>query len=283
MRRSATALALSIALGACGGPNYPDWDMTDELPPASRNSNSNGTSCRPDLDGVIADSELPVAVGATARYFVSGRAQVVDVDGVLIEGARVWDLSTVADDDRLLAVTTSALGGSWFADRVEQAADAYLVPLDASGGLLGIMQRRPGALATLGSASAEPDPPDGQTLLIYDAPVDLYRLPLSVGNSWTSEVEIRDGKVQGLPIAARQSWRVEALREGQLVLPDLTFDRVLQVALFVHQEAVVGQPTDWVQISFLAECYGEVARFTSQLGVSSANFETAGEVRRLGF
>ncbi|MBN2360707.1 MAG: hypothetical protein JXR83_14735 [Deltaproteobacteria bacterium] len=283
MNRSATAMALLTALVACGGPNYPDWDGSGELPSASGGAGANGVGCRPDLDGVIADSELASAIGATVRYFVSTGERQVDVEGAAIEAMRVWDLSLVEDSDRLLAVTALPTSGAWFADRIAQADHTYLVPLDADGALLGIMQRRPGALAALGSASAEPDPPAGQTLLIYDAPVDLFRLPLGVGDGWTSEALITDGKVQGLPIAARQTWRVEALREGQLVLPDLTFERVLQVALFIHQEAIVGPPTDWVQISFLAECYGEVARFTSPLGVTSASFDTASEVRRLGF
>ncbi|MFH1808564.1 MAG: hypothetical protein ABIJ09_07460 [Pseudomonadota bacterium] len=271
-------VVLGMTLG-CGGPNYPD----DLL--ALRSVGSDGgvvpLSCRPDVDGRISDDELPVALGATARYLVSSGEVVVDIDGQDQDGQRVWILDGVGPDDQVLGVSARGIEDAWFADRLP--ADSYAVPLDGSGRLLGLFARRPGALLSLGSVSAEENPGEGQTWLLYEPALDLFRLPLDVGSSWSQQASIRDGTVQGLPIAARHTLRVEVLREGRLVLPDLTFDRVLQVAMFVHQETVVGAPLDLVQVSFIAECYGEVARMSSLAGETTAAFTTASEVRRLVF
>jgi len=268
-----------LLLVACGGPNYPDG--LPELPPAEGDGNPLG--CLPDLDGVIADDEMPVVVGATVRYVVSTSPREVDLEGRVEDSVRTWDLSTLAADDRSLSITTASARDTWFAGHLADAGAAYLVPLDAEGALVGVMERRPGSLKIHGTVSIEEAPADGQTLLLYSNPIDLFRLPLGLGTSWTVDGEINDGRVSGLTVAARHTYSVEVLREGRLVLPDLTFDRVLQVATHIHQLTVVGDPVDLVQISFLTECYGEVARFTSEQGVSDTSFTVAAEVRRLGF
>ena len=278
-RQVALLSAPLLLVVACGEANYPDG--LPELPPAEAEGNPLG--CLPDLDGVIADDELPVMVGASVRYIVSTEPRAVELEGRLEEEVRTWDLSRLEADDRSLSVTTRSATQTWFADRLSAPADAYLVPLDAAGALVGVMERRPGSLLIHGTVSAEEAPADGQTLLLYDQPIDLFRLPLDLAADWSDEGEINDGRVNGLTIAARHTYHVRSLREGRLVLPDLTFDRVLQVATHIHQVTVVGDPQDWVQVSFLTECYGEVARVTSELGVSTADFTSAREVRRLGF
>jgi hypothetical protein len=275
----ASLLLAALTILACGGPNYPD-DLLGERPVDT----GNGVvplSCRPDVDGRVSDAELPVALDAAIRYLVSSGQVPVDLDGADEHGQRVWNLDSVSDDDAVLTVAARDIAGSWFADRLPE--DAYAVPLDGSGRLLGLFARRPGALLSLGSASAEENPSEGQTWLEYQPALDLFRLPLDVGGSWVQEASITDGKVQGLPIAARHTLRVEVLREGRLRLPDLTFDRVLQVAMFVHQETVVGAPLDLVQVSWIAECYGEVARVSSPSGETTASFDHASEMRRLVF
>jgi hypothetical protein len=278
MRAAPLALAALLA-AACGGPNYPGDPLDDRAV-----DTGNGVvplSCRPDVDGRLSDDELPLALGTAVRYLVSAGPLAVDLDGDLVDGQRVWDLSAIAAEDEVLSVAAQPIAGAWFADRLPD--DAYAVPLDGGGRLLGLFARRPGTLLSLGSASADENPAEGQTWLAYEPALDLFRLPLDVGSSYTQLATITDGKVQGLPIAARHGLRVEVLREGRLKLPDLTFDRVLQVAMFVHQETVVGAPLDLVQVSWLAECYGEVARASSLTGETQAAFASAAELRRLIF
>jgi hypothetical protein len=51
----------------------------------------------------------------------------------------------------------------------------------------------------------------------------------------------------------------------------------------VSIQPAAGESATTRQVSFLFECFGEVARATSQNGESDEDFNTAAEVRRLGF
>ena len=53
-----------------------------------------------------------------------------------------------------------------------------------------------------GLASKEQNPPEGETLWVYDSPVTLYAFPLKPGTSWTKTGTIKNGLVRGLPYAA---------------------------------------------------------------------------------
>ncbi|MFB6263661.1 MAG: hypothetical protein ABEL76_08580, partial [Bradymonadaceae bacterium] len=71
---------------------------------------------------------------------------------------------------------------------------------------------------------------------------------------------------------------------GAMKLPDLTFDQVHRVDTEVVTQPAAGKSTARRQVSFLAECAGEVARATSPTledGTPPKNFERASEVRRL--
>ena len=77
-------------------------------------------------------------------------------------------------------------------------------------------------------------------------------------------------------------------KEVELKLPQLTFQQTIRVRTRVTLEPVAGPSLVTRQVSFLAECYGEVARATSaQQAASEADldlvFTEAAEVRRLGF
>ena len=44
---------------------------------------------------------------------------------------------------------------------------------------------------------------------------------LGDGDAWTSVGEVRDGVVQGLPYAGRDTYQIEVSGAGELVLPDV--------------------------------------------------------------
>ena len=69
---------------------------------------------------------------------------------------------------------------------------------------------------------------------------------------------------------------------GAIDLPQLTFDQVHRVRTKVTVEPAVGATVVRRQVSFFAECFGEVARVTSQNDEPEADFTTAAELRRLG-
>jgi hypothetical protein len=77
---------------------------------------------------------------------------------------------------------------------------------------------------------------------------------------------------------------------GELRLPDFTFSQVLRVSTKVTIKPKAGSQQGYSQrqVSFLFECFGEVARATSMLFTDPSedpgrDFVDAREIRRLGW
>ena len=72
-------------------------------------------------------------------------------------------------------------------------------------------------------------------------------------------------------------------REDCLIkLPGITFTQALRVRTHVTAAPAAGASVSKWQVSFLYECFGEIARATSENGETQADFTTAAEVRRYG-
>ena len=69
---------------------------------------------------------------------------------------------------------------------------------------------------------------------------------------------------------------------GEVILPDLTFTQAHRIRQKVTINPAAGQTVVTYQTSFYFECFGEVARATSQVNETNPDFTTAAEVRRLG-
>jgi len=69
---------------------------------------------------------------------------------------------------------------------------------------------------------------------------------------------------------------------GTMILPDFTFTQVHRVRTNLTNAPVVGATSTTRQVSFIFECFGEVARATSQTNEPNVDFTTAAEQRRLG-
>ncbi len=157
-----------------------------------------------------------------------------------------------------------------------------MAPLDAGATLEAVYAHDERALWLLGMASAEADPPQGRTLLVYDDPVPAYQFPLEVGAEWIAVGEIRDDTLLGLPYAGRDVHEVSDDALGRLELPDLSFTQAHRVRSRVTIEPAVGAAVSRRIVSFLFECFGEVARAQSRDDETEEDFATAVEVRRLG-
>jgi hypothetical protein len=157
-----------------------------------------------------------------------------------------------------------------------------VAPLDAAGTLQAIYSHDETALWLLGMASAEADPPQGRTLVVYDAPVAAYRFPLEPGATWVAVGEIRDATILGLPYAGRDVYEVSDDALGRLELADLSFTQAHRIRTRITSEPVVGASVSRRIVSFMVECFGEVARAQSRDGEVLEDFTTAVEVRRLG-
>lgn len=280
MRRLlAPALFSTLSLAACG-------DNQTRLPrdrQAYIGPEPAALACVPDLDGKIEARELRAALGVPVQYLVSspGEERAVDLEGSVGPGGlRVWNWSADYAGDRAARIEASAVEGKWYAGSF--AAGQFVAPFDASGDVESVYAQDDAGLYLLGLASREPEGPGGKTLLIYEQPVLLYRFPLEAGASWVSVGKAKNSTLRGLPYAGKDVYEIEVAAEGELRLPDVTFTRALQVRQRVTVEPAAGPAVSTRQVSFLFECFGEVARATSRRDEPEATFVTAAETRRFG-
>lgn len=270
------SLLAALALMACGeNLTYPDRAPYDASAPAP-------LPCQPNLDGRIDAAELPTVFGTAATFRVNppGSTRPVDLAGKVDgDGKRRWDWSGGGDDDQGAKVEATPLAGAWFANRFP--GGEFSGPLDAANRTRAVYRRDDTALYLLGVASTEERPSEGQTVLVYDQPVALYRFPLQPGGSWTSVGTVRNGTFRGLPYAGRDTYQVSVDGAGRIDLPDLSFTQALRVRTRATVEPAVGAAAVSLQSTWLFECYGEVARATSRTNETEENFTTASELRRL--
>ncbi len=288
----AIATVLLLALPGCGdnmthGIQHRPYDGGAALPLA----------CLPNLDGVIDSYELAPTLDNDASYIVTPPLPRDATEGPHVNtagavdgrGKRVWDWS--ADDPSLLVAKLRAapLLEQWYAN--DFPGGQFALPADLSGELDAVYSHDEAALRLHGVASHEPDPPQGRTLMVYEAPIDFLRFPLQLGKQWTQTGEVRNGTLQGLhPWSQDDEYEVEVDLAGELRLPDFTFSQVLRVATRVTVSPKAGtiQGYSQRQVSFVFECMGEVARATSLLFEEAEDdpgrdFTVAHEVRRLGW
>src|SRR5205814_4306784 len=105
---------------------------------------------------------------------------------------------------------------------------------------------------------------------------------LELGKQWVSAGETRNGVLRGLPYAGRDTYEVSVDQSGRLQLPDLTFTQALRVATHVTVEPVAEQTVSRRTLSWLFECFGEVAHAASLDNETKSEFTTTSELRRLG-
>lgn len=276
--RILTAALIACACAACGDnlTRPPALDSYEGSAPAP-------LECVPNLDGRLDADELQEALGVPVSYVVSpqGATRSVDLAGqVNASGERRWDWSQAASGDQLARIEAAPLGPQWFAPSFP--GGAFVAPSDPAGRLVNVFSRDADGLYLHGIASAQESPAEGQTLIEYDDPVALYLFPLTPGKTWVSVGQARDSTVLGLPYAGTDTYEIEVEARGQLVLPELTFDDAYQVHTRVVIAPAVGQSVRTRQVSFLFECFGEVARATSQNDEDEKFFTSASETRRLG-
>lgn len=272
MHRAALASLLVCALASCGdnrtftgpSPYAPGTEPTFE--------------CLPNLDGVLESGELPLALDRPLTLIV-GESRDVDLEGeVDAAGRRTWSLGTDFADDRLEQLTATRLSDQWFS--AEFVGADFVLPLDFDGQVLSVYHQDQRALYLHGVASAEPDPPEGRTLLRYDTPIALFEFPLEVGRRWTSVGTVSEGTALGLPYRGTDTYEVEVQGAGRLDLPDWSFSQAYRVDQQITVAPAIGDPIQRRITSWLFECFGEVARAESETGVDGP-FTRARQLRRI--
>lgn len=252
--------------------NYDPYERPDAEP----------LQCVPDLDGEIAADEFEPAIGVAASYLVSpaGQTRSVDLVGQKKEGKRVWDWSRTRQSDQSLEIAAESIDEKWYAGSFPDGQ--FSLPVDLSGRTEGIYRKTDSRMFLLGLASRRESPGTGKTLLVYEEPVVVYKFPVKTGRQWVSVGNVNDGTLRGSPYAGRDTYEVKVQAVGEIKLPNFTFEQVHRVDTKVTVQPAAGKSVARRQVSFVAECFGEVARATSEDGVTEKSFEEAAEVRRLG-
>ena len=224
--RLALASVLVLALAACGGPNRTPFGA-----PAPTGT----ATCLPNLDGTITAAELRPVIGATLTYDVSTDVPV-DLAGRQDGGRTLWDWSATSGGTKVTEGPV-ALAGQWYAGAFPTGT--FVLP--AGGGLVGVYRADDTAVWLLGTASADPSPRAGRTRLVYDAPVAVYRFPITAGATWTCTAAVT-GTFDGLPYRGQVTYAASVGDAGELRLPDVTFTEVLPVNFTVTNAPDPGDP-----------------------------------------
>ncbi|MFH1466438.1 MAG: hypothetical protein ABIO70_18790 [Pseudomonadota bacterium] len=269
------ALAL-LSLWACS-PGNPDLHDSGPEEPWT-------WDCESDGDGTITSSELPWATGVSVPYRANtaGHTATVAPDGVEQGGVTTWDFTASPGQ---LEVDFDLLdpAGLWCAGAFPSAD--YASPLFAHEiDLLAFIEVEDDGFRMLGLASREEQPAEGQTLLVYDEPVVVERLPLSLGTSWTASASFSGAIIQGVANQGTEEYAFEVDRQGTLLLPGFSIEKALRLRVDVSQTFAVTSgenPVESVRFLYLKECLGELARITSLPGETGATFTEASEFRVL--
>ena len=286
-RKVFVAVLCTLLLGQTGCiDNQTHPDLQPWLPPG------NGSSligCTPNLDGVIASSELVAAIGIPARYRLSFDQAIEPQGQISASGKRTWDWGWSSAGEQALTIAAEDIQTKWYA--ADFAGGQFTTPFDLENKLDAVYTKDDKGLWLIGLVSRQQKPAGGVTRLRYDPPVLAVKLPLKAGDAWTSVGKVQkeldaDGnsknKFNGLPYAGSDTYAYKVTAGGSLVLPDLAVDQVLQVSVEVKLEPVVGKASTSRQISFFAECLGEVARAVATTDEPAELFTKAAQLRRLG-
>jgi hypothetical protein len=239
-------------------------------------------SCIPNLDGQIDSNELEPVLGNPVSYLVSppGETRTVDLVGsVDAQGHQTWDFGADYATDEVATIAATSIQGKWYASSFPSAT--FVAPFDAGDTVEAVYANNQTAVTLLGLASRDPTGPGGDTLLVYAPPISLYVFPLHVGSTYSSSGTITNGMLRGLPYAGTDTYDVSVDASGELTLEAYQFTQVLRVRTTVTVAPSAGQTVVTRQTSFLFECFGEVARATSEPNEPSDDFTTAAELRRL--
>jgi hypothetical protein len=224
---------------------------------------------------MITADELPIALGATVDFYASPSGATRPVDLAGMNG--VWELSDERADDVIVALGPVALGAQWYASQFP--ASQFVV--DAGGGLDGIYHQDGQALWLDGTASQDPMPAAGKTLIRYTDPAAVLRFPVADGQSYATTAAIPSATIDGLPFIGTDQIDVDVTGSGRLDVPYVEFSPVLRVRTHVVRApstgtAMIGKRTT----IFLFECFGEVAHAESKTNEPDADFTTAAYLRR---
>jgi hypothetical protein len=252
----------------------PDATIDDVVTPPR----DGGALCTANRDGVIERSEMAFVLGASVIYAVNRAGTTVDpVDtaGMVTPTGRVWDYAAaVATDQRVLDEVTPPTG-QWWSSSYADATFAAVA--DRATGLLGVYRVSDAALELLGTVSTE----QNRTNLRFTPPVAVLRFPLRVGATWSQTVT-GAGFLNFTPLTNTTVYTSRIDADGEVWTPAGRF-RALRMRTDLDQSIPLTVfRTTRRTYTFVAECWGVIARIASVDNETAEEFRRASEYRRLG-
>ncbi|HEY4119491.1 MAG TPA: hypothetical protein VGM56_16600 [Byssovorax sp.] len=284
MHKTLSFVGAALLLLGCGDNlTHPDPDHPEVGSGGAGGGGGAGAfSCIPNLDGQIDAAELAAVYNVPVTYLVNPPSdpRTVDLQGTMGSNGLEWDFSQDYADDESFTLTAIEVTSAWYASSFPTGQ--FATPLDVRETLDGVYSADDAGIYLLGIASHAEMPSSGQTLLVYDAPIAVYRFPLAPGATWVSTGNVRNGTIDGLPYSGKDVYEISDDAIGQLALRDFTFQQAHRVRTHVTSSPAVGASQEHWQVGFVFECFGEVTRATSAVGDMSEDFTSAAELRRLG-
>jgi hypothetical protein len=219
-----------------------------------------GGICQPNNDGVVTLAELPMAAGLHANFLIAENVTMNTAGTAEPDGTIDWDFSAALSGDHTVIITTDALTGQWFASQFTSAT--YTSKLSDTETFLGVYQGTTSGLLLQGVVTPTTTSPE--TDVSYTPPAEIIDVPLQVGTTWTSTSTVK-GTADGIPDSTyTEKYASVVDAKGTLKVPYGTF-QVLRVQTTLTRTVVPLTDIETTQtMTFVAECFGPVARLTSQ-------------------
>lgn len=242
---------------------------------AAGGSGEGGNSglCSPGHDGIVTRDEVPLAAGLDAKLRIATDI-TLSTAGEDVGGVTTWDMSGALDGDHTVLIETLPIEGAWYAD--DFAGATYAAKLTDDSDLLGVFELTDDAVLLRGVVS--PDSGLYETNLAYDPPVVVLQFPLQEGATWTTDSTV-SGTAQGVFSVYYETYDSQVDGRGDAITPFATFD-VLRVRVDLTRTVGVLITTQ-TTFAFVAECFGTIAKMTSQIDETSAEFSDISEIQRL--
>lgn len=224
-------------------------------------------------DGIIQRDEMIIEVGLGATYRVNQNAPVtVDLVGTQSGGEPLWDFTGTTPSDQSVVDELLSVAGTWFAADFPDATYAAFLDPDTYG----VFRVTDQALSMIGIASVTPN----ETLMTYDVPVDLLRFPIQLGDHYVIDA-INSGTYNYTPFwTVEETYDVTVDALGTVVVPAGSF-HALRIRTNLHQYIPFTIFTDRILYVWVTECFGIVARITSEDNEPDNIFTDAAEYRRM--
>ncbi len=216
-----------------------------------------GSGCVPDDGGVITRAELPMMAGLHGSYVIAENVTMATGGTSQPDGTVDWDFSGSLAGDHTVVITTDAPSGQWFSSAYTSAT--YTSKLSDTQTWLGVYQATASALLLDGVVT--PTSGSQQTELSYSPSAEILAAPMQMGSTWSSTSTVK-GQLDGVPTQYTEKYDSTVDARGTLKVPYGTF-QVLRVQTTLTRTVAAAVETTQT-MTFVAQCFGPVARLTSQ-------------------